>query len=41
MIAAFLWQPVTFLLLFSVGAYLIFFICNKAFLKIEQVKITQ
>ncbi|MFS0636799.1 DUF624 domain-containing protein [Mesobacillus foraminis] len=41
MIAAFLWQPVTFLLLFSVGAYFIFFICNKAFLKIEQVKITQ
>ncbi|TCN22678.1 YesL family protein [Mesobacillus foraminis] len=41
MIAAFLWQPVTFFLLFSVGAYFIFFICNKAFLKIEQVKITQ
>ncbi|PLS01071.1 YesL family protein [Neobacillus cucumis] len=38
MAAAFFWQPITFLLIFSVGAYLIFFISNNLFIKTEQIR---
>jgi uncharacterized membrane protein YesL len=36
--AAFFWQPITFLLIFSVGAYFIFYISNKVFKKTEQIR---
>jgi uncharacterized membrane protein YesL len=38
MVALFLAFPAIFLILFSVGAYLIYRICHKTFLKIERLK---
>ncbi|WP_160724424.1 YesL family protein [Bacillus sp. USDA818B3_A] len=36
--AAFIWQPITFLFIFSIGAYFIFFISNMIFKKAEQIR---